>query len=41
MTRVFYRLTDEHAGRLVSEAMLQSEHALESTPAHHLGNVLR
>ena len=35
-TRVFYRLTDEHAGRLVAEAVFQAEHARGGTPAHHL-----
>jgi DNA-binding transcriptional ArsR family regulator len=34
-TRVFYRLTDEHAGRLVTEAILQAEHALDTPPHHH------
>lgn len=34
--RVFYRLTDEHAGHLVTEAFLQAEHTLDGTPAHHL-----
>lgn len=34
-TRVFYRLTDEHAQRLVTEAILQAEHALADVPAHH------
>lgn len=35
-TRVFYRLTDEHAGRLVVEAVFQAEHSLGGRPAHHL-----
>ena len=34
--RVFYRLTDEHAGHLVAEAFLQAEHTLDGTPTHHL-----
>lgn len=34
--RVFYRLTDEHAGHLVAEAFLQAEHTPGGTPAHHL-----
>lgn len=34
-TRVFYRLVDEHARRLVAHAVYQAEHALEVTPAHH------
>lgn len=36
-TRVFYRLTDEHAGHLVAEAFFQAEHTLGGVPAHHLG----
>lgn len=34
-TRVFYRLTDEHASKLVTEAILQAEHAIGNTPHHH------
>lgn len=34
-TRVFYRLTDEHAHRLVTDAIFQAEHALDQTPRHH------
>ncbi|PRY69087.1 ArsR family transcriptional regulator [Glaciihabitans tibetensis] len=34
-TRVFYRLANEHASRLVSDAIFQAEHSLTSTPAHH------
>lgn len=34
-TRVFYRLTDEHASRLVADAIFQAEHALGGTPRHH------
>ncbi|MEL0625695.1 metalloregulator ArsR/SmtB family transcription factor [Salinibacterium amurskyense] len=33
--RVFYRLTDEHAKRLVIEAILQAEHTVDESPAHH------
>ena len=33
--RVFYRLANEHAVRLVSDAIFQAEHALSSTPRHH------
>lgn len=33
--RVFYRLENEHARRLVTEAVFQSEHVLGSAPAHH------
>lgn len=34
-TRVFYRLENEHAERLVSDAVFQAEHSLESSPRHH------
>jgi DNA-binding transcriptional ArsR family regulator len=34
-TTIFYRLTDEHASRLVSDAISQAEHALDSSPRHH------
>lgn len=34
-TRVFYRLADEHASRLVSDAIFQAEHTLGGTPRHH------
>ncbi|KQQ28405.1 ArsR/SmtB family transcription factor [Frondihabitans sp. Leaf304] len=34
-TRVFYRLTNEHARQLVSDAIFQAEHQLGGTPAHH------
>lgn len=40
-TRVFYRLVDEHAGRLVAEALLQAEHTMGGVPAHHLGDGVR
>jgi DNA-binding transcriptional ArsR family regulator len=33
--RMFYRLTDEHARRLVAEAIMQAEHAVDETPRHH------
>jgi DNA-binding transcriptional ArsR family regulator len=33
--RAFYRLTDEHAVRLVTEAIMQAEHTVEDTPHHH------
>ncbi|KTS13780.1 ArsR family transcriptional regulator [Microbacterium testaceum] len=33
--RVFYRLTDEHAMRLVIEAIRQAEHAVDERPGHH------
>ncbi|UAJ80089.1 helix-turn-helix transcriptional regulator [Leifsonia sp. ZF2019] len=34
-TKVFYRLTNEHASQLVTDAIFQAEHALGGTPAHH------
>jgi DNA-binding transcriptional ArsR family regulator len=34
-TRVFYRLENEHAGQLVSDAIFQAEHSLGGTPRHH------
>lgn len=34
-TRVFYRLANEHAKQLVSDAIFQAEHALGGLPAHH------
>jgi len=34
-TRVFYRLSNEHARQLVADAIFQAEHAVEATPAHH------
>lgn len=34
-TRVFYRLANEHAAQLVSDAIFQAEHALDSNPRHH------
>lgn len=34
-TRVFYRLANEHAKQLVTDAVLQAEHTLGGTPAHH------
>ncbi|WP_422934800.1 ArsR/SmtB family transcription factor [Sinomonas sp. P47F7] len=34
-TRAFYRLTDEHASRLVNEAIFQAEHSLGGEPRHH------
>ncbi|WP_085369612.1 metalloregulator ArsR/SmtB family transcription factor [Leifsonia sp. NCR5] len=36
-TRVFYRLENEHARQLVTDAIFQAEHTLGGTPAHHLG----
>jgi DNA-binding transcriptional ArsR family regulator len=34
-TRVFYRLANEHAHRIVVDAIFQAEHAVEDEPAHH------
>jgi len=34
-TRVYYRLQNEHASQLVTDAIFQAEHALESVPRHH------
>lgn len=33
--RVFYRLENEHASRLVADAVFQAEHSLGGTPRHH------
>lgn len=33
--RVFYRLENEHASQLVSDAIFQAEHSLGGTPHHH------
>src|SRR5215207_3296479 len=33
--RVFYRLENEHASQLVSDAIFQAEHSLGGTPRHH------
>ncbi len=33
--RVFYRLENEHAQQLVSDAISQAEHSLGGRPAHH------
>ncbi len=34
-TRVFYRLENEHAQQLVSDAIFQAEHSLGGVPRHH------
>lgn len=34
-TTMFYSLTDEHARRLVEEAVFQAEHAVDANLAHH------
>ena len=33
--RVFYRLANEHARQLVTDAIFQAEHSVESSPRHH------
>lgn len=33
--RVFYRLENEHASQLVSDAIFQAEHSLDDRPRHH------
>jgi DNA-binding transcriptional ArsR family regulator len=33
--RVFYRLENEHASQLVTDAIFQAEHSLSRTPRHH------
>lgn len=34
-TKVFYRLENEHARQLVTDAIFQAEHSLGGTPRHH------
>ena len=34
-TRVYYDLVDEHARRLVVDAVLQAEHSVDAHPRHH------
>lgn len=34
-TRIYYRLVNEHARRLVTDAIHQAEHAVNSEPPHH------
>lgn len=34
-TTVFYALADEHAIQLVTDAVLQAEHSVETLPRHH------
>jgi DNA-binding transcriptional ArsR family regulator len=33
--RVFYQLENEHASKLVTDAIFQAEHSLGGTPRHH------
>lgn len=35
-TRVYYKLSDEHAINLVDQAIFQAEHVVDGTPAHHM-----
>jgi hypothetical protein len=35
-TKVFYRLENEHARQLVTDAVFQAEHALTGNPPHHV-----
>ena len=35
-TQVFYRLENEHVGRLVTDAIYNAEHAGPGVPGHHL-----
>jgi len=37
--RVFYRLENEHASRLVADAIFQAEHSLGGVPRHHAERV--
>ncbi|GIT79024.1 hypothetical protein LLS1_06930 [Leifsonia sp. LS1] len=39
--RVFYRLENEHAARLVTDAILQAEHSLGGIPRHHHAEAAR
>jgi len=36
--RVFYSLANEHASKLVADAIFQAEHSVDSTPRHHHGD---
>jgi DNA-binding transcriptional ArsR family regulator len=36
--RVFYSLVDEHARKLVTQAVFQAQHAVDDQPAHHGGH---
>ncbi len=40
-TKAFYRLADEHASQLVTDAILQAEHSLGGIPRHHHPNLDR
>ena len=34
-TKAFYRLANEHASQMVSDAIFQAEHSLGGVPRHH------
>ncbi|MDQ0260168.1 metalloregulator ArsR/SmtB family transcription factor [Sinomonas atrocyanea] len=38
-TRAFYRLANEHASQMVSDAIFQAEHSLDGVPRHHHAQV--
>ncbi|MEA5455002.1 metalloregulator ArsR/SmtB family transcription factor [Sinomonas sp. JGH33] len=38
-TRAFYRLANEHASQMVSDAIFQAEHSLGGVPRHHHAHV--
>ncbi|RPF28498.1 ArsR/SmtB family transcription factor [Georgenia muralis] len=40
-TRVLYRLLDEHAHSLVTDALHQAEHSIGGTPRHHQVSAVR
>jgi DNA-binding transcriptional ArsR family regulator len=40
-THVYYRLQNEHAQQLVTDAIYQAEHALEAVPRHHRPTAVR
>lgn len=37
-TKAFYRLANEHASQMVSDAIFQAEHSLGGVPRHHHSN---
>ncbi|MBB5490732.1 ArsR/SmtB family transcription factor [Nocardiopsis metallicus] len=37
--RMYYSLANEHARKLVADAVFQAEHALEVEPAHHRARI--
>ncbi len=40
-TQVFYRLENEHVGRLLTDAVFNAEHAAGGVPPHHRGDDIR